>query len=93
MSVLKAFSSWRAKRRRNNNVERFGVGLKCPHCECWSSDRNEAPDIRSCDHPIAVRYTCTTCSRPSYWVCEAGFWFPAEAFGITADQIEKERNK
>lgn len=93
MSVIKAFSNWLAERRRNSNIERFGVGLKCPHCGCWSSNRNEAPDIRSCGHPIAVRYTCATCSTPSYWVCEAGFWFDAEEFGITPDQIEQERNQ
>lgn len=71
-----------ARNKKEAWLEKYGVDLKCGHCGAWSSETEEPFRIESFGHPIAVRHTCGMCDKDGYWVCEAGFWFPAADFGI-----------
>jgi len=82
MSIWKRLRDWAAKKHRDQYLDRHGVNLKCPHCNTWSSDCESASSHVSFGHSIATQYNCGQCSNPSYLVCEAGFWFSAEQFGI-----------
>ena len=74
----------RAERKKKHTyMMRHGMDLRCPHCDTWASDAFIPHKLRSFVHPIAVRSDCGQCGKASYWVCEAGFWFRAEEFGIT----------
>ncbi len=75
-------------RHRKAFLEATCVNLKCPHCNTWMSDSADQGSINSFGHEIAVRFDCGQCKKPSYWVCEAGFWFQAERFGITNPEME-----
>ena len=75
------------KREREAFLERHCVNLKCPHCNTWMSDADSAGSF-SAGHSIATNWTCGQCGKVSAWVCEAGFWFPAEKFGIGTEQQE-----
>lgn len=86
MSFFKRLRDWAAGKYREKYLESRCVNLKCPHCNTWGSDCDQEPEFKSCDHPIAVQYNCGQCLKPSYWVCEAGFWFSAERFGINIEQ-------
>ncbi|TRO21973.1 hypothetical protein EQ826_00160 [Ectopseudomonas mendocina] len=82
MSIWMRIRDWAASKHREQYLQRYHVNLKCPHCNVWSSDcENESSHV-SCGHPIATQYNCGQCGKPSYWVCEAGFWFSAERFGV-----------
>lgn len=84
-----ALEAYLAKRRREDYLKAYYVDLRCPHCQTMGSDYPGPPRIEPCGHAIAVRYTCDSCRKRSYWVCEAGFWFPSVAFGITPEQAEQ----
>lgn len=75
------------KRERKAFLERHCVNLKCPHCNTWMSDADSAGSF-SAGHLIATNWTCGHCEKVSAWVCEAGFWFPAERFGISTPAPE-----
>ena len=75
-----------ARKKKDAYLSRHGMTLRCPHCKTWGHDAPHPPTIESFGHPIAVRSNCGQCERPSYWVCEAGFWFRADQFGITIQQ-------
>ena len=86
--MIHVFKSRAARIKKDAYLSRHGVDLRCPHCKTWGSDAICPPTIRSFGHPIAVRSRCGQCEKPSYWVCEAGFWFRAEQFGVNIQQEE-----
>lgn len=80
--LWKAVRKWAQEHEREAYFNRTRINLKCPHCNTWSSDAETESVHKSCDHEIATQYDCGQCNNPSYWVCEAGFWFTADEFGI-----------
>ena len=74
------------RKKKDAYLKRHGVTLRCPHCGTWGHDAPRPPTIKNIGHPIAVRSDCGACQKASYWVCEAGFWFGAEKFGIHIEQ-------
>lgn len=86
MIVWKRIRDWAKRKHRDAYLNRYLVNLKCPHCNTWSSDCESEPEHSSCNHPIATEYKCGQCGKVSHWVCEAGFWFGAEAFGIKVEE-------
>lgn len=76
------------KAYRRNYTQQYGMNLRCPHCNTWSHETRQPPRVQECGHPVAVRYVCNKCPWPSYWVFEAGFWFPSEEFGISPEEAE-----
>lgn len=88
------FEFWRKVRKWSHRKEKAaftesrGLNLKCKHCNTWWSAADEGSKLEECGHPIAVRYICGQCRRPSHWVCEAGFWFDAERFGVNLPEDE-----
>ncbi|MDV5861340.1 hypothetical protein QM298_10515 [Pseudomonas mendocina] len=93
MSIWERVRDWAAGKHREHYLATHGVNLKCPHCNTWSSDTCEPSSHTSCGHQIAVQYNCGQCEKPSYWVCEAGFWFSAERFGIHIDRAQENSNE
>lgn len=81
-----------AGRKEDAYLQRHGVNLRCPHCETWGSDAIRPPTIKSFGHPIAVQSNCGQCEKSSYWVCEAGFWFTADQFGIEINDTQQRSN-
>ena len=73
---------WAQGKERDAYLERHCVNLKCPHCNTWASDAERDATFSNCGHEMATQYNCGQCNKPSYWVCEAGFWFQAEEWGI-----------
>ena len=80
--LWKSIRKWAQKHEREEYLKRTYLNLKCPHCNTWSSDSEKESTHKSCGHEIATQYDCGQCGKDSYWVCEAGFWFSAEDFGI-----------
>ena len=76
----------RKRKQEDRYLKRHGVTLRCPHCEVWAHEAKTPPTIKSFGHPVAVRSECGDCGKASYWVCEAGFWFRAEQFGVHIEQ-------
>jgi len=88
MSMWKLIRDWAASNHREAYLRKHGLNLNCPHCNTWSSDCENESAHSECGHPIATRYECGQCGKPSYWVCEAGFWFGAEEFGVDMKDLK-----
>ena len=86
MSIYKWLRDWAKAKYRDEYLRKCGVNLNCPHCNTWTSDSDSESWFQSCGNHIAVQYNCGQCLKRSHWVCEAGFWFQAERFGITIKQ-------
>lgn len=71
---------WVQRKEAQAFLEKTCVNLKCPHCNTWASAAEGEGRLFEFGHPIACAYKCGQCERDSAWVCEAGFWFPAEEF-------------
>lgn len=85
------FQSYMKGLKHAKYMDTYELDLKCPHCQLWSSEVNPniGPAISSIRHVMAVKYNCAGCNLPSYWVCEAGFWFPASEFGISDKECQE----
>lgn len=76
-------------------LERFHLNLKCSHCNRFTNEitPENPPIIFSYGHPMAVGYLCPGCINVNHLVCEAGFWFDAEQFGISIAECEATLNQ
>lgn len=82
MSMWKLIRDFAASKCREEYLHKYHLNLKCQHCNTWSSDCEKESVYSECGHPVATKYECGQCGGASYWVCEAGFWFSAEEFGV-----------
>lgn len=86
MGLWKRIRDFAKSKHREKFLAENYYNLKCPHCNTWTSDCENDSVHSNFGHPIATRYICGQCEKPSYWVCEAGFWFPVDQFGITIQE-------
>lgn len=85
LNLWKRIRQWAQRHEKQAFLEKHCVNLKCPHCNTWWSAADGDGRLESIGHPIATAYICGQCAKPSYWICEAGFWFQAKEWGITIE--------